>query len=129
MLCKILPFHATREAAMDRLVRQQYLERYRRELTTVRDQVQRLRLLKLLEEEESNEPILSVRKRHSLNVVKPPLFGRHTIDAPPILIASTHTTDYCCGSCGAVLMHADTGQVHDLLIHCTACGSYNSTDD
>ena len=114
---------------MDRLVRQQYLELYRQELANVWDETQRLRLLKLLEEEEANEPVPSVRKRRSLTVVKPPLFGRHTIDAPPILIASTHTTDYCCGSCGVVLMHADTGQVHDLLIHCTACGSYNSTDD
>jgi hypothetical protein len=28
-----------------------------------------------------------------------------------------------------VLMHAETGQVHNLLIHCTVCGSYNSTDN
>jgi len=114
---------------MDWLVRQRTFERYRRELGTVKDRDEQLRLLALLEEEEAKEPPPSVRKRHSLTVVKPPLFGRHTIDAPPILIASTHSTDYCCGSCGAVLMHADTGQVHDLLIHCTACGSYNSTDD
>ena len=113
---------------MDWVVRQQCLERYRRELANVRDETQRLRLLKLLEEEEAKEPPPSVRKRRSLTVVKPPLFGRHTVDAPPILIASTHTTDYCCGSCGTVLMHADTGQVHELVIHCTECGSYNSTD-
>ena len=113
---------------MDWVVRQQCLERYRRELANVRDETQRLRLLKLLEEEEAKEPPRSARKRRTLTVVKPPAFGRHAIDAPPILIASTHTTDYCCGSCGTVLMHAETGQVHNLLIRCTACGGYNSTD-
>jgi len=25
-------------------------------------------------------------------------------------------------------MHADTGQVHNLVVHCTKCGVYNSTD-
>jgi hypothetical protein len=53
---------------------------------------------------------------------------RHVMSAPPVLIASFHTIDYTCGKCDAVLMHADYGQVHDLMIHCTECGSYNSTD-
>jgi transcription elongation factor Elf1 len=44
------------------------------------------------------------------------------------LIASTHTTDYTCCACGVVLMHADENQVHNLLIHCSVCGSYNETD-
>ena len=52
----------------------------------------------------------------------------HYVSAPPVLIASTHTIDFTCGSCGAVLMHADKGQVHGLVIHCTSCGVYNSTD-
>jgi DNA-directed RNA polymerase subunit RPC12/RpoP len=50
------------------------------------------------------------------------------VTAPPVLIASTHTIDYCCAHCSTVLMHADTEQVHNLLIKCTVCGSYNSTD-
>ena len=53
---------------------------------------------------------------------------RHTVSAPPLLIASTHTTDYTCCECGTVLMHADVNQVHNLLIHCSVCGSYNETD-
>jgi transcription elongation factor Elf1 len=53
---------------------------------------------------------------------------RHTVSAPPLLIASTHTTDYTCCACGAVLMHAEENQVHNLLIHCSVCGSYNETD-
>jgi predicted RNA-binding Zn-ribbon protein involved in translation (DUF1610 family) len=53
---------------------------------------------------------------------------RHCVSAPPLLIASTHTTDYTCSRCGTVLMHAEQGQVHNLLIHCVPCGAYNETD-
>lgn len=54
--------------------------------------------------------------------------AHHIISAPSVLIASTNTVDYVCGDCGAVLMHAEHGQVHNLVIHCTLCGSYNETD-
>jgi DNA-directed RNA polymerase subunit RPC12/RpoP len=54
--------------------------------------------------------------------------NRHVVSAPPVLIASTHTVDYTCSKCDTVLMHAEEGQVRNLLIHCTECGSYNSTD-
>jgi hypothetical protein len=50
------------------------------------------------------------------------------VSAPPVLIASTHTVDYCCGKCETVLLHAEKNQVHSLLIHCTNCGAYNATD-
>lgn len=50
------------------------------------------------------------------------------VSAPPVLIASTHTVDDGCGNCGAVLLHAEPGQVHNLFIHCTLCGSYSTTD-
>ncbi|MGZ5261092.1 MAG: hypothetical protein ACXWC0_26040 [Burkholderiales bacterium] len=46
----------TGEAEMNMLARQQHLERYRHELDNVRDPATRLRLLKLLEEEEAKEP-------------------------------------------------------------------------
>jgi predicted RNA-binding Zn-ribbon protein involved in translation (DUF1610 family) len=52
----------------------------------------------------------------------------HAVSAPPVLVASSHSIDYTCGRCGTVLMHADHGQVHNLVIHCNACGAYNSTD-
>jgi DNA-directed RNA polymerase subunit RPC12/RpoP len=65
--------------------------------------------------------------RVALNPIPTP-WTQHIISAPPILIASTNTVDYICGDCGAVLMHAEEGQVHNLIIHCTECGSYNSTD-
>src|SRR5664279_4805132 len=66
-----------------------------------------------------------IRKLAHLTIVELP-DGGHAVDAPPVLVASTHTVDYCCGSCGIVLMHAEDQQVHSLLIHCTVCGSYNS---
>ena len=66
---------------------------------------------------------MTAHNRTTLKVVELPL-GREFVSAPPVLVASTHTVDYCCGSCGAVLMHADDGQVHNLLIHCTWCKNY-----
>jgi predicted RNA-binding Zn-ribbon protein involved in translation (DUF1610 family) len=51
----------------------------------------------------------------------------HYVSAPPILLASTHTIDFTCGACGTILMHADHGQVHSLVIHCRSCGAYNAT--
>jgi hypothetical protein len=66
--------------------------------------------------------------RLALKLVSTP-WTHHIVSAPPVLIASTNTVDYVCGTCGEVLMHAEGGQVHNLIIHCTVCGSYNSTDE
>jgi DNA-directed RNA polymerase subunit RPC12/RpoP len=63
----------------------------------------------------------------SLKVVVAPAIGV-VLQAPPVLVASEHSIDYTCGRCAAVLLHADEDQVHGVLIHCTECGSYNSTD-
>jgi predicted RNA-binding Zn-ribbon protein involved in translation (DUF1610 family) len=73
---------------------------------------------------QSSKPNSSV----ALTVVAAP-GSRHVVSAPPVLIASTHTIDHTCGKCGTVLMHAEEGQVRNLLIRCTACGSYSSTDE
>ena len=62
-----------------------------------------------------------------LKVVIAPAIGV-VLQAPPVLVASEHSVDYTCGRCAAVLLHADEDQVHGVLIHCTKCGSYNSTD-
>jgi predicted RNA-binding Zn-ribbon protein involved in translation (DUF1610 family) len=51
------------------------------------------------------------------------------VNAPPVLMASSHTIDFVCGNCGAVLLHAEDNQVHGLFIHCTKCGSTNATAD
>ena len=66
--------------------------------------------------------------RFALKLVSTPR-AHHIVSAPPALIASTNTVDYICGGCGAVLMHAEQGQVHNLIIHCTGCGSYNATEE
>jgi hypothetical protein len=67
------------------------------------------------------------RPKLGLKVVDAPKFGA-VVTAPPILTFSTHTIDYCCGHCSTVLMRAERDQVHNLLIKCTTCGTYNSTD-
>ena len=50
------------------------------------------------------------------------------VDAPPVLIASNHTIDYQCGNCETVLLHAEEGQVKNLVIRCRECGTYNRAD-
>ena len=67
------------------------------------------------------------RKKCSLKVVQAPRVGE-ALDAPPILVASPQMVDYTCGQCGVVLLHAEEGRVHGLLIRCGACGAYNTTD-
>jgi DNA-directed RNA polymerase subunit RPC12/RpoP len=63
-----------------------------------------------------------------LKRIPAPTIGDPLVHAPPTLIASTHTIDYECANCGAVLLHAENEQVHNLVIHCQKCGCYNSTD-
>jgi len=70
---------------------------------------------------------MSDRKKMALRVVTAPGVG-HVLDAPPVVHASDHTVDYHCGRCDELLMIAELDQVHNLLIRCTSCGSYNSTD-
>ena len=62
-----------------------------------------------------------------LRVVPAPASGQ-AVSAPPVLQASDQSTDYLCGTCGVVLLHAQEDQVHGLIIRCTNCGSHNSTE-
>ena len=48
--------------------------------------------------------------------------------APPALELPNPTVEFTCGNCGAVLMHADEEKVYPLVVLCSSCGSYNSTD-
>jgi hypothetical protein len=63
----------------------------------------------------------------SLKAITAPAFGI-VLPAPPVLIASEHSVDYACECCSTVLLHAEEGQVHGVLIRCTNCGTYNSMD-
>jgi DNA-directed RNA polymerase subunit RPC12/RpoP len=67
------------------------------------------------------------RQRMRLRVVARPAGGTNT-KAPPILDASSGTIDYICGRCGTVLMHANEGEVHGVVIECLQCGAFNATD-
>ena len=66
-------------------------------------------------------------RKISLRVIAQPEPGI-ALDAPPILQAYAHYVDYTCGRCDTILLHAEEDKVHGLLIRCTNCGSYNSTD-
>jgi hypothetical protein len=66
--------------------------------------------------------------RVALILVTAPGF-RPAVSAPPVLIVSTHTIDFTCGKCDTVLMHAEVDQIHNVLIRCTQCGSYNATEE
>ena len=66
-------------------------------------------------------------KTISLRAITAPAIGI-VLNAPPVLIASDHSVDYACERCSTVLLHAEEGQVHGVLIRCTNCGTYNSTD-
>ena len=71
---------------------------------------------------------MSPHTRFSFKLVTPPFEGR-VIEVPPVLNASDHTVDFVCGNCSAVLMYGEYGQVHNVTIHCLACGSYNTTNE
>jgi predicted RNA-binding Zn-ribbon protein involved in translation (DUF1610 family) len=68
---------------------------------------------------------LAQHAKVSLKVVDPP---RRVLEAPPTLVASSHTIDFTCGGCGVVLLHAEHRQVHGLLIRCKECGAYNAIE-
>jgi len=70
---------------------------------------------------------MTERQRKPLKVIAAPGADK-AFDAPPILTASAQMIDYTCGHCGVVLLHAEEGRVHGLVIRCTNCGSYNTTE-
>ena len=67
------------------------------------------------------------RGREILTVVELPLGGR-VADVLPVLVASATNSDFCCGHCGAVVMRAEGRPITNLIIECTWCNSYNSSD-
>ena len=71
---------------------------------------------------------MKAHPRARLELIVPPFVG-HFIDAPPVLNASDHTIEFVCGMCEAVLMHAEHDQIHNVTIHCLACGAYNTTNE
>jgi predicted RNA-binding Zn-ribbon protein involved in translation (DUF1610 family) len=72
-------------------------------------------------------PPKPTHRKVNLKIITAPAIGA-VISAPPILNASDHRIDFECGNCGRVLLYAEEGQVHNLTIRCTRCGSYNSTN-
>ena len=65
--------------------------------------------------------------RVSLRLVEAPKIGA-VVTVPPVSSPASTPSIVAALTAPPALMHADAGQVHDLLIKCTACGGYNSTD-
>ncbi len=62
-----------------------------------------------------------------LKVIAAPATG-NAIPAPPPITVSANTNHYLCGSCGTLLVIADAGQLHGLVVQCRECGHYNAVD-
>ena len=45
----------------------------------------------------------------------------------PLPSRPNRSVDYLCGNCRTLLLHAESSQMHDLVILCTECGAKNST--
>jgi predicted RNA-binding Zn-ribbon protein involved in translation (DUF1610 family) len=65
--------------------------------------------------------------QRTLKVVPAPLI-EGVPRAPPVLEALNPTVELKCGNCGAVLMRGDESKNYPLMIHCTSCDAFNSTD-
>jgi hypothetical protein len=46
----------------------------------------------------------------------------------PLLSSANGSVDYICGNCRTVLLHAEDGLMHNIVVLCTECGANNSTD-
>ena len=62
----------------------------------------------------------------TLKVVPAPLAAVPT--APPVMEALNPRVELKCGNCSAVLMRGDESKNYPLMIHCTSCDAFNSTD-
>ena len=71
--------------------------------------------------------MLALRQK-TLKVVPAPLVIEAVPKAPPVLEALNPTVECKCGNCGAVLMRGDESKNYPLMIHCTSCDAFNSTD-
>jgi DNA-directed RNA polymerase subunit RPC12/RpoP len=63
----------------------------------------------------------------SLKVITAPAIG-YAIQAPPPIAVSANTNHYLCGHCDTLLVIADAGQLHGLVVRCRECGHYNAVD-
>jgi DNA-directed RNA polymerase subunit RPC12/RpoP len=73
-------------------------------------------------------PTMTIRV-FKLKVVAAPATGCAIQAPPPITVSvSANTNHYLCGSCGTLLVIADNGQVHGLVVQCRECGHYSAVD-
>ena len=66
--------------------------------------------------------------QRALRIVPAPLATAAVANAPPVLEGYEPTVECSCGNCGAALMRVDSSKPYVLVVHCTACDAYNSTE-
>jgi DNA-directed RNA polymerase subunit RPC12/RpoP len=76
---------------------------------------------------EGDEHTVTGDKTFKLKIIPAPKTG-YAISAPPSIVASDHSNLYICGHCSTLLVVAETGQLHGLVVRCRECGSYNAVD-
>jgi hypothetical protein len=62
-----------------------------------------------------------------LIVLPGPTVDAQAVKTPPVLELGTEN-DYACGSCGTVLLRANAGQVHNVVLQCSRCNALNKVD-
>jgi hypothetical protein len=61
--------------------------------------------------------------RRTLKVVPEPMVVTATGNAPPVLVGRNPTVEYTCGRVNRARVR------RILIVHCTSCDSYNSTEE
>ena len=64
----------------------------------------------------------------TLNVVPEPLIEGVPRAPPALEMPTTPTVEFKCGNCGTILIRGGEDKVYPLVVLCSSCGSYNSTD-
>lgn len=52
--------------------------------------------------------------------------GAPVVQAPPVLDARG-AEEFACGQCGTVLLKANEGQIHHVIVQCAICNAFNAT--
>ena len=62
-----------------------------------------------------------------LIVLPGPTADAHAVKTPPVLELGTEN-DYACGVCRTVLLRANAGQVHNVVLQCSRCNALNKAE-
>ena len=68
-------------------------------------------------------------RKKTLKVVPAPLIELVPRALPVLEMPNQSlTVEFTCGNCGAVLIRGEERKIYPLVVLCSSCGAYNSTD-